>query len=221
MLGKVAKLVQLEFLLEFRQKYAIAGMLLYALSTVLVCFLSFKRIVDIPTWSALLWIIVLFAAFIAVGKSFARESGGAELYLYTLASAEQVVLSKLIYNTVLMLTLGSITFAAYCLFLGIDPLTEADFYQLLCALALGSMGLAGSLTLVAGIAAKTNGNLGIVSILGLPIVLPLLLVLLRFTKLAIDGIAWAQSAKYALALLGITGLTWALSYLLFPYLWRE
>lgn len=221
MLSTVWKLVKLELLLEFRQRYAIAGMLLYSVSTVIVCFLSFKSIVSVPVWNALLWIIILFAAFIAVGKSFARESGGSELYLYTLASAESVVLSKLIYNSMLMAVLGLATFLIYCLFLGVGLLESASLGQLALALVFGSIGLAGCLTLVAGISAKTNGNLGIISILGFPIVLPLLITLLRFSKLAIDGVSWSQSGKYALALVGITGLTWALSYLLFPYLWRE
>jgi heme exporter protein B len=59
------------------------------------------------------------------------------------------------------------------------------------------------------------------AILGLPVILPLLLLLMRFSKNAIDGIAWTANANYAWQLGALALLAAALSYILFPYLWRE
>ena len=59
------------------------------------------------------------------------------------------------------------------------------------------------------------------AILGFPIVLPLLLAILRASKLALDGVAWSVTGNYLLAILAMDVLAVALSAILFPYLWRD
>src|SRR6188768_861568 len=117
-LKEIKALVQKEILLEWKQKYAFNGLLLYVVSTIFVCFLSFKQIIDAPTWNALFWIIMLFAAVNAVAKSFMTESRGRLLYLYTLSSAQAVIIAKTIYNVLLLLVLSVINFIFYSIFLG-------------------------------------------------------------------------------------------------------
>src|SRR6185369_8719205 len=87
-----------EFSLELRQKYAINGILLYVISTIFISYLSFKKIVNPTTWNTLFWIIMLFAAVNAASKSFIQETKGRLLYLYTIASPQAVILSKILYN---------------------------------------------------------------------------------------------------------------------------
>jgi heme exporter protein B len=89
-------------MLEWKQKYALNGLFLYVFSTIFVCYLSFKQVLDVPTWNALLWIILLFTGVNATSKSFSTESRGRLLYYYTLAGAPAVILSKMIYNAGLM-----------------------------------------------------------------------------------------------------------------------
>ncbi|HNK85881.1 MAG TPA: hypothetical protein PKL41_11800, partial [Flavobacteriales bacterium] len=62
---------------------------------------------------------------------------------------------------------------------------------------------------------------GLMAILGFPIVLPLLLAILRASKLALDGVAWSVTGNYLLAILAMDVLAVALSAILFPYLWRD
>src|SRR5690242_5404419 len=115
---EVKALIQKELMLEWKQKYAFNGLLLYVVSTIFVCFLSFKQIIDPPTWNALFWIIMLFAAVNAVAKSFMTESRGRLLYFYTLSSAQSVIVAKTIYNVVLLLVLSVINLIFYSLFVG-------------------------------------------------------------------------------------------------------
>src|SRR5688500_1827509 len=105
MLRQVIHLISKELTLELRQKYVLNGILLYVISTVFISYLSFKRVSDPPTWNALFWIIMLFASVNAVSKSFIQESKGRQLYLYTLASPQAIILSKIIYNMLLMIAL--------------------------------------------------------------------------------------------------------------------
>ena len=207
--------------MEWRQRHAIGGVFLYIIASVFVAYLSFRRIVDVSTWNALFWIIVLFAAFNGAARSFSSENSGRRIYLFTLASPRSVILSKMIFNAILLVVMVSTGFVIYLLMVGSAPLIEADWYSLTGAILLGALGLAFSLTLIAALASQTDNNLGMMAILGLPVILPLLLVLIRFSKNAIDGIAWSVNSIYAWQLVALIILSIGLSYILFPYLWRE
>ncbi len=207
-----------EFRLEWRQRTALTGVIIYIVSTCFICYLAFREVIDVPTWNALFWIIMVFAAVNAVARSFLQESPGIQLYYYTLLHPVSVILSKVIFNAGLLCVLALIHLLCYCLFLG--NLIQ-DLPQFLLGLLLGALGLASSLTLVSAIAAKANGSPSLVAILSFPILIPLLLTIMRFSKNAIDGIGWAVNSNYALALTGLCAISLALGYLLFPYLWRE
>ena len=211
-------LIKKEAQLEFRQKYALGGILLYVISTTFVCYLSFRSIVDIPTWNALYWIIVLFASVNAISKSFAQESQGKLLYLYTLTNPRAIIISKIIYNSGLLAVLTLATTLFYSLFLGN---VIGDLAQFIIVAIAGSMGLASVLTLVSAIAAKTNNNVSLMAILSFPIILPLLITIIHASKNAIDDIGWSVNGKYIIVLLALNALITTLSYLLFPYLWRD
>ena len=105
-------------MLELRMKYALNGILLYVISTVFVCYLSFRSVIQPTTWNSLFWIIMLFASINAVAKSFMQESRGRQLYMHTLASPQAIILSKIIYNVLLMISLSLICFLFYSLFIG-------------------------------------------------------------------------------------------------------
>ena len=91
----------------------------------------------------------------------------------------------------------------------------------LAVVALGAVGFAAVFTMVAAISAKAGNNSTLMAILSFPIIIPMLLVLIRVSKNAMDGLA--RSASYdELAVLGaINIITVAISLLLFPYLWRD
>lgn len=92
----------------------------------------------------------------------------------------------------------------------------------LIVLLLASSGLAGILSLMSAIASKANGNFAIMSILSFPVLMPLILVIIRLSKQAVDGIEWAGVGfNFIVILAALNVLTVALSYLLFPYLWRD
>ncbi|MFN9800706.1 MAG: ABC transporter permease, partial [Bacteroidota bacterium] len=63
-------LLKKEIQLEWRQKHALAGVLLYVLATVFVCYLALQSIEAPDVWNALLWITALFTAFNALQRTF-------------------------------------------------------------------------------------------------------------------------------------------------------
>ncbi len=218
LLSQIKHLIAKEILIEWRQKYAFNGILLYIVSTVFVCYLSFKNIIDPPTWNALFWIILLFVSVNAIAKSFVQENSGRQLYIYTLTSPQAVILSKMIYNSVLMIFLSLICFGFYSLFIGH---IVQDTLLFLVSLILGSMGLSTVLTMVSAIASKTNNNATLMAILSFPMLIPLLMIVIKVSKNAVDGLDRSVSYDYILILMLLNLIVVILSYLLFPYLWRD
>jgi heme exporter protein B len=217
-MNEIKSLLQKEIMLEWKQKYAFNGLVLYVVSTIFVCYLSFRQIIDPPTWNALFWIIMLFAAVNAIAKSFLTESRGRQLYFYSIASAQGVIISKVIYNLGLMLVLSIFNFIFYSLFIGN---IVQDMPMFIVGLLLGSAGFASVMTMISAIASKAGSNSTLMAILSFPILIPLLITIIRFSKNAMDGIDWSVNYKFAIILIALNLLTVALSYILFPYLWRE
>ena len=215
---EVVQLLKRDISLEWKQKYAINGLVLYVISTIFVCYLSFKQVINVPTWNALFWIIILFTSVNATSKSFSTESKGKLLYYYSLTSAHAVIISRIIYNAFLMLLISLLGYLFYSLLIG-NPVQDHPYFLL--GIMLGSIGLSSTLTLVAGIASKTNQNATLMAILSFPVILPMLLILIRFSKNAADGLAHSVQQPYILALLSLNMVVLVLSLLLFPFLWKE
>ena len=216
--NEIKHLVIKEFHLEWKNKNTFMGILLYVVSTIFVCYITFQQAVDISTWNALFWIIMLFASINAVSKGFLQESEGRQLYYYSLASAEAIILSKILYNMVLMIVLALISFMFYSLFL--HNIVE-DVPWFLLGVVSGSAGLASAFTMVSAIAYKANNNGVLVANLGFPLILPLMLVIMKFSNEAMVGVDRMDSISNILIISLLNLIIVALSYLLFPYLWRD
>lgn len=211
-------LIQKDILLEWRQRYAISGILLYVLSSVMVAYLAFMRI-DATAWVAVFWIILLFASVNAVAKSFVQESSGRLLYYYTVVSPQAVILSKLIYNVVLLLLLSALALGVYSLLLG-NPVENLPLF--IVAVVLGATGFSFCFTLIAAIASKTgNRNATLMPILSFPVVIPILGLLMVLSKNAVAGIETQNTMHDIRNLLAIDAVLAGLSFILFPYLWKD
>jgi heme exporter protein B len=215
--SQVKFLIAKELVLEWRSKYALNGVLLYVVSTIFVCFLSVVSVNPI-TWNALFWIIMLFASINAVSKSFLQESKGRQLYIYTIASPYALIISKTIYNILLMMLLTIVALGFYMLVFGIVP---ADLPLYLLATLLGSLSFSTIFTMVSAISSKAGNGGMLMAILSFPVIIPVLIVLIKLTKNAIDGLDRSVSLDEISMLLIINVLVAAVSLLLFPYLWRD
>ena len=215
----LSTLIKKELQLEFRQKSTIGGVLVYVVGTIFVSALCFKGRMDKPTWNALFWVITLFTSVTVSGKSFLKETGGQALFNYLYYSPQHFILAKTLYNMFFMLCLSLVTFFFYAFFIKNEVENLGLFLIVLC---LASSGLAGVLSLMSAISSKAGGNFAIMSILSFPVLMPLIMVVMRLSKQAVDGLEWAAVGfDFLVILLALNVLSLALSYLLFPYLWRE
>ena len=218
LLREVKTLVLKDLILEWRSKHAINSMFLYVVSTVFVCYQAFKTVDDTLMWNALFWIILLFASINAISRSFVQESQYRQLYYYSITGPKAIILSKIIYNTILMVFLSTIAYFTYSVIFK-NPVGDLLLYFV--AVLLGSISFATVFTMVSGISSKTGNNSTIMAILAFPVIIPLLIVLIKLSNNALQGLDWGISMGEIAVLLAINVITVTISLLLFPYLWRD
>ncbi len=220
-LDNLSALLIKEFHLELRRKSVVAGLVIYLFATVFICYLTFalrQNLITPLVWGALFWITILFTAVNTVAKSFIGEKKGKDIYYYSIARPEAIILSKIIYNFVLCMLMSLSGVVLFTLFLQ-NPIQDMGLFVLLIVLA--SFGFSASLTLLSGIAAKANNSNILMAILSFPVIISVILMAVKVTKSCIDGLDRSVSMDEIITLLAINCLVSAVSYLLFPYIWRS
>ena len=222
MLQEIRNLISKELLIEWKQKYAFNGLLLYVLCMVVVISLAFKGNLNPLTWNIVYWIIILFVAINAVAKSFMGERQGQLLYQYTLANPAAIIIAKLVYNMVLLWLVALISLYSYGFLSGIKI---ADWPLMLSIVLLGCATLSANLTLVTAIAAKAENRATLLAVLSFPLLVPVLLILIRLSRYAVEGkeggLLIENSYDQLFMIGGMSVVLWVLSVILFPFVWRD
>ncbi len=211
-------LIRKEIQLELRRKSVISGLLLYLASMTFIYYVTFGAQLNPLTWSALYWVTILFTAVSSITKSFMGEHKGRDVYYYSLLSPEGIITSKILYNLILCALMALCGFVLFALLLS-NPIS--DGWLFLVTIILASHGFAGSFTLLSGIGSKTNSGSVLMAVLGFPIIIGVLMVAIDITQNCIDGLDRSVSYDELLLLVAINLLLSAVSYLLFPYIWRS
>lgn len=214
---QIFTLVGKELKLEWRQKYALYGILLYVTSTIFVMYITLHNPAS-EVWNALFWVVQLFITVNTVARSFLQESQGRMMYYYTLAGAREFILAKLIYNVLLMCLLSLLSLLLYIVLLG-DPLIDGWFFAgMVC---LGGISLSLVFTMLSAIAARADQNAALMAIMGFPLVILLLLILVQASTTAFMTVYQPGLPKMILLLAGLDVLVLGLALILFPYLWKS
>ena len=210
-----------EFRLELKRKSVIAGLALYLLSMVFIAYLAFalrQSLITPLVWSALFWITILFTAINTIAKSFIGEKRGLDIYFYSIANPTDVLISKIIYNFLLCLLLSLAAYFLFTLFLN-DPIQDKMTFAIV--LMLTSLGFSASLTMLSSLSSKANNSNILMAVLSFPVVISILLMAIRITKNCMDGLDPSVSYDKLLVLLAVDALVGAVSYLLFPFIWKS
>ena len=216
--SKIWVLIHKEIKLEWRQQSAISGVFLYLVSTVFLTYLAFEGIISAKSWNALFWLIMLFASVNAILKAFVQENENRHIYYYSLFAPRVSINAKIIYNAILMTVLALAGLGVFVAFMGNPVNTMAIF---VVNLVLGMLGFSSVLCLVSAISARVRNNFTLMSVLGFPLVLPLLLMLMRVSAESMAGTTFAEVAPDLLVIILLIAITFVLSNILFPYIWKE
>ena len=213
----ISALFKKDLLLEIRQQYSFYGVLLYVISTVFVLYLAMGRPED-EVWNGLFWMIQLFVCVNAVAKSFLQENKGRMLYFYSIAGPRDFILSKLLFNGLLMLVMSIMSLILFTVLLG-NPLKQP--LQFIGLSTLGGVSLSLVFTFLAAIAAKAQQQAALMAILGFPIIIPQLLLLMKIATIAFSSVIQAGLGQMVMLLIGLDAMVVVLAIILFPFLWKD
>lgn len=213
----IVALFKKDLLLEVRQQYSFYGILLYVTSTIFVIYLAMGQPED-DVWNGLFWIIQLFVCVNAIAKSFLQENRGRMLYFYSIAGPKDFVLAKLLFNSLLMLSLSLTSLVLFLVLMG-NPLSKPLlFVGLAC---LGGVSLSLVFTFLAAIASKAQQQAALMAILGFPLIIPQILLLMKISSIAFSSVIQAGLGQMVMLLIGLDAMVIMLSIILFPFLWKD
>ena len=169
-------------------------------------------------WNGLFWMIQLFVCVNAVAKSFLQESRGRMLYFYSIAGPRDFILSKLLFNSLLMMAMSIMSLGLFIILMG-NPLKQP--LQFIGLATLGGVSLSVVFTFLAAIAAKAQQQAALMAILGFPIIIPQLLLLMKIATIAFSSAIQAGLSQMIFLLVGLDAMVVVLSIILFPFLWKD
>ena len=205
---------------EFRTRYALNTLGLFALTTMVVMSISLGPIgIDRARGSkvlpVLLWVILLFSVSAGLPRAFIQEEESQTATALRLSATPSALFcGKLLYCLTLV---GALELLVTPIFLTLMNLEIASPGLLVGTLAAGGYGLAVGSTLVAAIIAQARTKGTLFSVLAFPVLLPLLLLAVELTFNAVAGggagVALPQLLLYD-ASVTVVGL------MLFPVVWN-
>jgi heme exporter protein B len=214
---QVRALLWKDVLVESRGRETVLTGIVFALLVLVVFSLAFDLRVENAAVVApgVLWVTFLFAATLALGRSFARERDRGTLDGLLLAPMDRAALyvSKVVANVLAIGVVELIVLPVYVALFGV----HVDPWALLATVALGTLGIAGVGTLFAAIAAHTRARDVLLPVLLLPVQVPVVLATVKSTAAAIQvpGGEPSDGANWLGLLVAFDGLFLGLSLLLF------
>jgi heme exporter protein B len=168
-------------------------------------------------WNALFWIILLFTSINAIAKSFIQEERRSHYYFF-LTNPYAIIISKLIYSFLYLMIIAFISLVIYSVLLG-NPITNYSLF--IFNLFLGCLGLSSAFTMVSAIAFRTSNRSIMMAVLGFPVIIPVLLLSISNSSKILEGYIWMQIQGNMVTLFSVDVIIIALTFILFPFIWKS
>ena len=147
-------------------------------------------------------------------KKFPAGKPWTNVYFYTIAGARDFMLSKLVFNVVLMIIMSLISLVLFQILLG-NPLQHPlRFAGIVC---LGGCSLSMVFTFLAAIAARAQQNAALMAIMGFPLIIPQLMLLMKISTTSFADVLQGGEISLMLLLGGLDVLVLALAIIFFPF----
>ena len=216
-MNQIIVLIKKDLLVDFRQKYVVAGIALYIFTLTYTAYLAFNNVITPAIWNALFWLNLLFSSVTGLSRSFSQEAHRS-YYYYFLAKPIHILTAKLIYYGLYEFVLVVLLTWVFNLFLGF-PIENPSLF--LVNLLVGAIGLAVCFTLIASIVSKTDNASHLMPILAFPVIIPVLLIAVTNSRKIVFGASLGDISANLLVLICFNVIIIALSFLLFPYSWKN
>jgi heme exporter protein B len=209
-----------DLLIEWRTRELLIAMVVFAF----LALVTFNFALDLRpelvgvVGRGVLWVVIVFAGTVGLGRSFAaeRDQGTLEGLLVAPLDRGALYLAKVAGNLLFMAVVELVTVVAFvALFnVAVDPL------PLTATLALGTLGLAATGTLFAGMASNTRAREVMLPVLLFPIIVPLLIGVVQASAPAL-GDGFAREAPWLSLLVAFDVVYLAAGVVAFDYVLEE
>jgi heme exporter protein B len=208
---------------EFRSRQALNAVALFAVCSIVAVSLGLgplNRSAELPlVHAALLWIVLLFAAFTALARVFVVEEEQRTAAALRLAAPPHAVyLGKLLFNLLLLCALTVLVAILAIVLLRMQVRSPGPFVVLLVT---GALGLVTGTTLIAAMIARAASRGALFAVLSFPILIPMLVTAVRGTALALSGTGWDRCMAPIQTLIAYAVAMFVTSLFLFAYVWED
>ncbi|MEW6524667.1 MAG: heme exporter protein CcmB [Bacillota bacterium] len=217
---RVLALVRKDLLEEYRARYAISTLLVFAVTILVV--VGFAAGMDpLPghLHSSFIWLVLFFAAVTGIDRSFVKEEEKNTSPTLRLAADPDVVYAgKLAFNFLVLLALAALVLPLYVILMN-PPVKNAPL--LVAMVVAGVWCLAVTTTILAAIVAKTGTRNALLPVLSFPLLLAVLTTVVSGTTMALEGAGFTGARQELQFLLSYSVVMLTVSWLLFPYVWND
>ena len=216
MVNRIYHIIRKDFLIGKREQQAFLASLLYLAAITFVVYKVFGTL-EGPTRMGIFWIITVFISINLVGYSFSLVSNRRRLNLYQLYDPIEFLIAKLLVNFIKLIVAGTLLIGLFVLFSSAG-LKNAWLFTKVYLLA--SLGLVGVLTFISSIAVYSSNQMSIVTVLALPLLIPVLMIGMRVSLVSERMFFDTASGNSLLMLFGIDLLMIALSVVFISFTWK-
>ena len=210
---------------EFRTREMLTSMGLYAFLVLIVLGVAFTQVSDqraiADLSGGLVWVIIVFASLLGLGRAFSYEKEGGAMEGLLLAPLDRgaIYLAKFASNLVFLGLVEVVVLPLFYFFFltGTDP--APTFFASILPLFLGTVGIASVGTLLATITSHARGRDVLLAVLFIPVLFPLLYSCVAATTAALAGSVELAGA-FGIGVVGSLGydiIFTAISWVLYDY----
>lgn len=210
-----------DFRSELRTRYALNALIMFVITTLaIILFAIANETPSIEISAGILWIVIFFSAMSGMARTFvSEEERGTVMTLHLIAKPSTVFFGKLMFNLILLILMNIFTVVLYIILIPSFIIKSFDIF--IITVFLGTIGLSAASTIIAAIIAKSNTKGTLYPVLSFPILLPLLMVVIKSTKSALEGVEIAKAMGDFQVMVAYFVVITAISYLLFDFVWKD
>ena len=221
LLNKIFAVFAKDIKSEFRTRYAINAIVMFAVVTVIaISFSTGGMPLDIDLQAIILWLAIYFGSVTALSQSFIKEEQNrTALALRIYGSPGAIYGGKYLFNLIL---LAFLVIIIVLLFAGLVGLEIHSYGLFALIMFLSILGFAGSTTIIAAIISKASIKGVLFAVLSFPLILPLLVMAIKGTQKALNAqVVFLDGLPEIKVLVSYAVVMTVAGALLFEYVWND
>lgn len=212
-------LIWKDLVLEWRSRETLPALFVLGLLVLVVFTFSLALKPDEAERLAggILWVAIVFASVLALGRTFLieRENACIEGLLTSPLDRGSIFLAKLTVNTILLLAFEALLLPVFAVLFGVS--LTANFAGLVAVVVAGTVGLAAIGTLFALAALGTRAREMVLPLIAMPLEIPLLIASVQATNMVLGGAGLGSLGLRGDLIVGYDILAVTAGWLLFEY----